>query len=65
MNQKSTHKKPDAVQIVVVYHNIKLSVGHLGLHDQVMVPRQEAEAIVALDEKAGRTARIIIVKDLK
>lgn len=65
MNQKSNFKKPDTVQIVVVYHNIKLSVGHLGLHDQVMVPRDEAEAIVALDEEAGRKARIIIVKDLK
>ena len=57
--------KKDKVQIVVVYHNIKLSVGHLGLHDQIMVPRQEAEAIVALDEEAGRKARIVIVKDLK
>lgn len=58
-------KKTDMAQIVVVYHNITLSVGRLGEFDQVLVPREEAEAIVEMDREAGRKARIVIVEDLQ
>lgn len=58
-------KKSDMAHVVVVYHNIKLSVGHLGEFEQALIPREEAEAIAELDRKAGRKARIVIVEPLQ
>lgn len=52
-------------QIVVLYHNITTSAGKLGRGDQVLLPRDEAKAIVEMDEEAGREARIVIVENLQ
>ena len=48
--------------VTVLCGNIYLSTGKALRGDQVMIPRDEAEAIAAGDEAAGRAPRISIAK---